>query len=130
MARSTFSYAKTIKGSNVDFEWEVVPVPKGPAANAPVITGFAYYCVTTNSKNPELAAELVKHMTTTDMMKTMVNTFVAPRASLLNSEEFLQQEGGKPTWVFQDSGFHTRHNHGCCLGYSVEIHLSDRQWPG
>jgi|CZCB01.1.fsa_nt_gi multiple sugar transport system substrate-binding protein len=97
MARSTFSYAKTIKGSNVDFEWEVVPVPKGPAANAPVVTGFAYYCVTTNSKNPQLAAELVKYMTTTDMMKTMVNTFVAPRASLLNSEEFLQQEGGKPT---------------------------------
>ena len=40
MARSTFSYAKTIKGSNVDFEWEVVPVPKGPAANAPVVTGL------------------------------------------------------------------------------------------
>ncbi|NLU32124.1 MAG: sugar ABC transporter substrate-binding protein [Clostridiaceae bacterium] len=97
MARSTFSYAKTIKGQNVDFEWEVVPVPTGPDADAPVITGFAYYSVTTNSKNPQLAAELVKYMTTIDMMKTMVNTFVAPRASLLNSDEFLQQEGGKPT---------------------------------
>jgi multiple sugar transport system substrate-binding protein len=97
MARSTFSYAKTITGQNVDFEWYMVPVPQGPDADAPVITGFAYYCVTTNSKNPELAAELVKYMTTTDMMKAMVNTFVAPRASLLNSEEFLQQKDGKPT---------------------------------
>jgi hypothetical protein len=44
-------------------------------------------------------------MTTTDMMKTMVNTFVAPRASLLNSEEFLQQEGGKPTWDFSGQRF-------------------------
>jgi len=97
MARSTFSYAKTIKGQNVDFEWYMVPVPTGPDADAPVITGFAYYSVTTNSKNPELAAQLVKYMTSINMMKKMVNTFVAPRASLLNSDEFLQQEGGKPT---------------------------------
>jgi len=97
MARSTFSYAKTIKGADLDFEWEMVSEPKGPDADASVITGFAYYSANADSDNPELAAEMIKFMTNAEMMTSVVGTFVAPRGSVLNSTEFLQQADGIPT---------------------------------
>ena len=62
--------------------------------NAPVITGFAYYCVTTNSRIPSCRACEVHDHHRHD--EDHGYTFVAPLASLLNSEEF-PWEGGKPT---------------------------------
>lgn len=99
MCRGTFSYAKTIIGADVDFDWVMVSPPTGPAPDASVITGFAYYAATSDSKHPDLAAKVLKHMTSKETMTALISTFVPPRASQVNSDEFLHQESGRPAEV-------------------------------
>ena len=95
MARDTFSYAANLRGK-VDFEWDIISAPSGPAADAKVTSGFAGYHVV-KGENQDLATQLVMYLTSKEMMLEMVSTFPSPRRSVLNSDAFLNQPDGQPS---------------------------------
>lgn len=95
IARDTFSYAANLRG-NVDFEWDIVSAPTGPAAGSLITSGFANYSVT-KGENEEEAIELLKYFTSKEVMMELLSTFPNPRMSILNSEEFLTQPDNQPS---------------------------------
>ncbi len=52
---------------NVDFNWDVVELPKGPAGNAGNWLFWGAYAVNANTENPEQAWELVQALTQADI---------------------------------------------------------------
>ena len=76
MARDTFSYAANLRGK-VDFEWDIIGAPSGPAADAKVTSGFAGYHVV-KGENQDLATQLVMYLTSKEMMLELVSTFPSP----------------------------------------------------
>ena len=94
MARDTFSYSANLR-KITDFEWDIAPNPVGPNPGASIASGFANYSVT-KGENQEEAIELVKYLTSKEVMMELITMFPAPRRSALTSDEFLSQPEGKP----------------------------------
>lgn len=76
------SRANLIDGS---FEWDIVPLPAGPAGQQNVI-GQAGIGVFKNGANPEIAADFLAHFTSPASAEKLAAYFPPPRTSLLNAE--------------------------------------------
>lgn len=98
MARETYSYMTSMANGNVEFEWDVVPQPYGSLGkDGKLYTGYAYWCANASSKNSELAAELVKFISSKDNYLQWCSTFMSPRTSVMESEKIINLGEGYPS---------------------------------
>lgn len=67
------------------FDWDLVPLPKGPAGEYALI-GQAGVGVLTGSKNAETAAKFIAYMTNPENSAKLSQFFPSARKSLLNAE--------------------------------------------
>ncbi|WP_152190790.1 ABC transporter substrate-binding protein [Georgenia satyanarayanai] len=79
MTITQISRAASLDGS---FEWDVVPLPAGPAGQQDVI-GQAGIGVLANSENPEIAADFLAYFTSPESAEKLAAYFPPPRESLL-----------------------------------------------
>ncbi len=80
--------SRTAKMKDVTWEWDLAPMPKGPAGEAQVI-GQAALVAFHSSKHNDIAADFVAFMTNKENVKTMTQFFPPARVSVMESEEFL-----------------------------------------
>lgn len=80
--------SRASKMPEAGFNWGIAPLPTGPAGAAPII-GQAGLAVFSESKNPELAAEFIAHMTNAENVAVMAQFFPPARKSVLDSEAFI-----------------------------------------
>ncbi|TKT81072.1 sugar ABC transporter substrate-binding protein [Aquamicrobium sp. LC103] len=73
---------------NAGFKWGIAPLPTGPGGESPVI-GQAAVVVFTASRQKELAAEFVAHMTNEANVAEMAQFFPPARNSVLASDAFV-----------------------------------------
>lgn len=98
MARECYSYMKTMANSEADFEWDVAPMPYGSKGkDAPLYTGYAYWCADATGKNVELAKQLIKFVTNPENQMAWCSTFMCPRDSVMTSDKILNLGEGYPT---------------------------------
>ena len=74
---------------DASFEWDIVPLPHGPAGEVPVI-GQAAIAVFEAGKHKKQAADFAAFMTTKENVRAMAQFFPPARLSVLESDEFLQ----------------------------------------
>ena len=67
------------------FDWDLVPLPAGPAGEYAVI-GQAAIGVLASSKNPDVAADFLAFFTNPENTKKLSQFFPPPRASLLTAQ--------------------------------------------
>ncbi len=82
MTITQISRAASLDGS---FEWDVVPLPAGPAGQQNVI-GQAGIGVLNNAENPAVAADFLAYFTSPESAEKLAAYFPPPRESLLNAE--------------------------------------------
>lgn len=82
MTITQISRASSLDGS---FEWDVVPLPEGPAGRQNII-GQAGIGVFENGDNPEIAADFLAYFTSPASAEKLATYFPPPRESLLNAE--------------------------------------------
>lgn len=82
MTVTQISRAASLDGS---FEWDVVPLPAGPAGQQNVV-GQAGIGVFANGDNPEIAADFLAHFTSPESAEKLAAYFPPPRESLLNAD--------------------------------------------
>jgi multiple sugar transport system substrate-binding protein len=80
--------SRTAKLTDAAFEWDVVPLPTGPAGNAQII-GQAAFVVFNASPNRDVAQDFVAFMTLEKNVAKMAPYFPPAREAVLNSEAFL-----------------------------------------
>ncbi|MCP4396690.1 MAG: sugar ABC transporter substrate-binding protein [bacterium] len=80
--------SRTAKLTDVEWQWDMVPMPKGPVSDAQVI-GQAALVAFQSSKNADVAAEFVAFMTNKENVQTMTQFFPPARVSVMESEAFL-----------------------------------------
>ncbi|MCC3371834.1 sugar ABC transporter substrate-binding protein [Cohnella sp. REN36] len=85
----SYSYVSTARAIK-DFEWDIAPTPSGSQGSAPML-GQAGYVLFKDSKHPEEAKKLLKYFASQEGIQATSTFFVPPRASVLNSDEFLNQ---------------------------------------
>ncbi len=71
------------------FEWGIAPLPAGTDGTTPYVIGQAAMSVFNNSEHPEVAADFVKFMTTQENVTRLSAFFPPIRASVLESQAFL-----------------------------------------
>lgn len=97
MARECYSYMKTMANGNVDFEWNVAPMPYGSKGkDAPLYTGYAYWCANDTGEHVELAKELIRFVTSPENQLAWCSTFMCPRSSVMTSDAILNLGEGYP----------------------------------
>ncbi|WP_413452579.1 sugar ABC transporter substrate-binding protein [Georgenia phoenicis] len=82
MTITQISRASSLDGS---FEWDVLPLPAGPAGQQNVI-GQAGIGVLANAENPEIAADFLAYFTSPESAEKLAAYFPPPRESLLTTE--------------------------------------------
>lgn len=82
MTITQISRASSLDGS---FEWEVLPLPAGPATQQNVV-GQAGIGVLAQSQAPEIAADFLAHFTNPENAAKLAEYFPPPRVSLLTAE--------------------------------------------
>lgn len=82
MTITQISRASSLDGS---FEWDIVPLPAGPAGQQNVI-GQAGIGVFANGDNPEIAAGFLAHFTSPSSAQKLAAYFPPPRESVLTAE--------------------------------------------
>ncbi|QDB79888.1 extracellular solute-binding protein [Georgenia wutianyii] len=82
MTITQISRASSLDGS---FEWDVVPLPAGPAGQQSVI-GQAGIGVLENGANPEIAADFLAYFTSPESAEKLAAYFPPPRESLLTAD--------------------------------------------
>ncbi len=98
MSRETYSYLKTVVNANVDFEWDIVPLPYGDAgADGGLYTGVAYWCANSHGQNLELAKKMIAFLTTPENQLKVCATFMVPRRSVMESDTILNPGEGYPS---------------------------------
>ena len=97
MARETYSYMTNVVKAEVDFEWDVVPLPYGDAgSDSYLYTGNAYWHANADGKNPELAKQLIAFISTKEAQLEWCKTFMVPRKSIMSSEKMINLGEGFP----------------------------------
>lgn len=79
----------------VEFNWDVVSMPKNDKGISTGWLGSAGYAVYTGTKQADLAKAYVKCMTTKDMIATQQFTYVPTRTSVITGEVFKTGDDGK-----------------------------------
>ncbi len=64
-----------IEGYDPPFEWGIAPMPKGKSTGAMLMGGDSTYAISAASENPEAAWELIKHLTSFDTQKHIVENW-------------------------------------------------------
>ncbi|MGM1018561.1 MAG: ABC transporter substrate-binding protein [Actinomycetota bacterium] len=82
MTITQISRASALDGS---FEWDLLPLPAGPAGQQNVI-GQAGIGVFANAENPTVAADFLAYFTAPENAEKLATYFPPPRESLLNAE--------------------------------------------
>ncbi|MEU4362174.1 sugar ABC transporter substrate-binding protein [Promicromonospora sp. NPDC023987] len=82
MTITQISRASSLDGS---FDWDVVPLPAGPAGQQNVI-GQAGIGVFAAGEHPDVAADFLAHFTSPENAEQLAAYFPPPRESLLNAE--------------------------------------------
>lgn len=82
MTITQISRASSLDGS---FDWEVLPLPAGPAKQQNVV-GQAGIGVLAQSQAPDIAADFLAHFTSPENAAKLAEHFPPPRVSLLNAE--------------------------------------------
>ena len=82
MTITQISRASSLDGS---FEWEVLPLPAGPATQQNVV-GQAGIGVLAQSQAPEIAADFLAHFTNPENAAKLAEYFPPPRVSLPTAE--------------------------------------------
>jgi multiple sugar transport system substrate-binding protein len=95
MAHDTFSTSVSLRAVK-DLEWDIAPNPTGPNKTARVASGFAYYSILKGPNQAE-AAQLLKYLTSKEMMLKLVSSFQPPRRYVLAQPAFVNQPDGKPS---------------------------------
>lgn len=80
---------------DLGFEWDVVPMPLNEKGESTAWMGPAAYSVCSATKNPELAKEFVKFITSKSSIAALKNTFVPTRKSVLESEDYRTGDHGQ-----------------------------------
>ncbi len=75
--------------ADADFEWDIAPMPAGPAGQADVI-GQAAFVVFNNSPNRDVAIDFVKFLTTEENTLRIAEFFPPIRASVLETDVLLE----------------------------------------
>ncbi|MDI9641570.1 sugar ABC transporter substrate-binding protein [Geitlerinema splendidum] len=75
--------------ADATFEWDIAPLPSGPAGQADVI-GQAAFVVFRNSPNPEAAIDFVKFLTNKENTLRIAQFFPPIRASVLETDVLLE----------------------------------------
>ncbi len=90
-SRNTISQSGTL--GDVDFEWDVLPNPKGTDEDAPVAVGVAAYVIPKGAPHKDAAIEAIKYITSKEMMANdyLMSNFSPVRASVLGSDKYLNQ---------------------------------------
>ncbi|UFT98687.1 sugar ABC transporter substrate-binding protein [Radiobacillus kanasensis] len=86
-----YSYISTAR-SIEDFTWDIAPIPSGPEGKFPLM-GQAGYVMFEGTEHPEEAMEVIKFFASKEGMTTTSTFFAPPRNSVLQSDEFINQEG-------------------------------------
>lgn len=83
----TMTITQISRAASLDdsFEWDVVPLPAGPAGQQNVI-GQAGIGVFENGENPQIAADFLAHFTSPESAGKLATYFPPPRESLLTAE--------------------------------------------
>lgn len=98
MSREVYSYMKTMVKGEVDFEWDIVPLPYGDAgSDATLYTGYAFWCANAYSEHKDLAADLIRYVTMPEAQLEWAKTFLTPRKSVMNSDVILNPGEGYPS---------------------------------
>lgn len=98
MARETYSYMTTMAKGDITFDYDLVPQPIGPAGqDAPLFTGYAYWCANATGENAELAAQLIEFISNPENQLEWCKTFMSPRASVMNSDKITNLGEGYPS---------------------------------
>lgn len=106
MARETYSYMANVVNADVDFEWDIVPLPYGDAGtDANLYTGYAFWMANAESKNVDLAAKLIAFITTKEAQLEWCNTFMVPRKSVMSSDKMIDLGEGYPSAEHIKSAF-------------------------
>ena len=88
-------YGSIKKLANVDFDWDVVPMPLNEKGFSTGYMGAAAYGIYEGTSQPELAKELLKYMTSPAQITAFQFTFIPPRKSILYSEDFATGNHGE-----------------------------------
>jgi multiple sugar transport system substrate-binding protein len=82
--QATMTITQISRASNLDgsFEWDVLPLPAGPAMQQNVV-GQAGIGVLADGQSPEIAADFLAHFTSPDSARKLAQYFPPPRVSLL-----------------------------------------------
>jgi multiple sugar transport system substrate-binding protein len=80
---------------DLDFEWDVVPMPKDQSGKSTAWSGSAGYVVYDKSKNLKLASDFVKFITGKSAMTELMHTFVPTRMSVITSGDFRTGNNGQ-----------------------------------
>lgn len=85
--QATMTITQISRASTLDdsFEWDVLPLPAGPAGQQNVV-GQAGIGVLADGQAPEVAADFLAHFTTPDSARKLAQYFPPPRVSLLTAD--------------------------------------------
>lgn len=98
MSRETYSYMKNMVNGEVDFEWDLVPLPYGDAGkDATLYTDYAFWCANAYGEHKDLAMDLIRFVTMPEAQLEWCKTFMPPRKSVMNSELILNPGEGYPS---------------------------------
>ncbi|ANE45159.1 hypothetical protein SY83_01075 [Paenibacillus swuensis] len=88
MYRNNFSFSNNAR-KITNFDWDIAPMPKGPAADAPSAVGIAGYAIMKDTAHPEETLELLKYLTGKQGSTDLAKSFAPIRKSILESDVFL-----------------------------------------
>ena len=98
MARETYSYMTNVVNADVDFEWDVVPLPYGDAgSDSNLYTGYAFWHANADGENVDLAAKLIAFVTTKEAQLEWCQTFMVPRKSIMADDKMINLGEGYPS---------------------------------
>ncbi len=83
------------KCGNLDFEWDIAPMPFAPDGSYAAYLGSASVAVYAGGAYVDYAKELLKTVTGSGVIGELMDLFISPRASVLNSEEFVTGHHGE-----------------------------------
>jgi len=82
-------FSRNAKWAEVDFDWDVVPMPLNENGESTGYGGSAGYMVYSEGPNVDLAIEAIKFITSKEVMPTLI--YVPTRISGINSDTYRQK---------------------------------------
>lgn len=81
-------FSNVKKMVDLDFEWDVVPMPFNEDGKSTGWSGSAGYAAYSEGKNLELSKKFVRFITSKEIIEELMHYFVPTRSSVLESEDY------------------------------------------